>query len=169
MKGPGSLQALTIASRLFRNLPAISSPVRFWFARQKPANIMRLHRLPLRPVVANPGVLHEHDPVTAASQSEPVVIRDALVGRDAVVLCQGGEAQPGSPQQQRNLDAPQAAVEEEVRQPVGMRHAGRPRGDPRGRQTRRGARRATRRPRSAPARPRHGRRLARRPEPRRPA
>lgn len=81
---------------------------------------MRFDGFALGWVVSDAGVFHEHDPSLGASDFEPVFVGYGFVGRYAVVLGEGDEAESGGSEQCGDLDSAQASVEEEVRQPVGM-------------------------------------------------
>ncbi len=81
----------------------------------------------LSAAAANLGVLHERDPATLADHLQPGHILDVFVCRDAVILGQRDEPEPRLTEERGNLDATQAAVDEEVRQPVGMQPAPHPR------------------------------------------
>ena len=84
-------------------------------------NCFALHRS-----TSNACILHELSPALGACQLQPVDIGHIFVRRNSVVLCERDETQTGVSQQPRNLDPPKASIKEEVRQPVGTRHAGRP-------------------------------------------
>ena len=104
-----------------------------------------------------------HAPTTSreptASQLEPDFVGDFLVGWDPIVLCQRDQPESSGAQRLGDFDPSQAAVKEEVRQPVGMWHERHPQVVGVGRRTLHSVQLGVRRPRSVQAR----RRLSRRP------
>src|SRR5919106_1730182 len=100
MNGPSSPQARTIASRLDRNLSAISSPVRFWFARQKqrtPCALTR-PRLRSRKRSGSPSRCDTHDVLE-------------LLGGDAELVAELVERLTGPEAPEHVLDAGPASLE----------------------------------------------------------
>lgn len=66
-------------------------------------NSRTLDRFTLGRVVADSSVLHENDPAAGAGQLQPLLVSDALISRDAVVLRQSDQAKPGFPKQPGTL------------------------------------------------------------------
>jgi hypothetical protein len=72
------------------------------------------------PVIPDTGVLHEYRPSVASGELKPLGVSNVLVVWEAVVLGEGGQAKPGGAEKGGDFDATEAAIQEEVRQPVWM-------------------------------------------------
>ncbi|MBP2323034.1 hypothetical protein JOF56_003419 [Kibdelosporangium banguiense] len=70
--------------------------------------------------VADAFVLHEDDPALAACPSEPVDIGHVLIGRNAVHLREGLQAQPLGTEKIGYLPPAEAAIKEQRGQAVWM-------------------------------------------------
>lgn len=71
----------------------------------------------LHAVAANLVGLHQHHPSRRPGSRQTRDVVDRFVRRDSVLLGQGDQTQTGPTEQGRYLQPPQAAVQEQLRQP----------------------------------------------------
>jgi len=71
-------------------------------------------------------VLHENWPAALAGVGKPLCVGYVLIGGNAVLLGERADVEAGGAQQGRDLDATEASVEEQIREPlrVPRRHLG---------------------------------------------
>lgn len=84
------------------------------------AHSVSLHGISFGPVVPDTGVLHEYRPSVAPGELKPLSVSNVLIGWDAIVLGEGGQAKSGGAEKGGDLDTTETAIQEEVRQPVWM-------------------------------------------------
>ncbi len=111
MNGPASRHADVMAGRLRMRRWAISSAGRLPPERQN-ADLVSEERSLLGRTSSDLSVLHEGSPVPLSHEGEPRCVFDVFVCRYAVVLGQRHHSKLFSAEQPRDLDSPQAAIDE---------------------------------------------------------
>lgn len=115
MKGPDSAAVSAIAAKLLVKRAATSAAPKSARANEQ-AGSPREHGLPLCFVALDRRVLAEPDPPAVSDFDEPVDVVNTLANVLAVVLTHRRELDACRSQQLRNLQRPQASINEDVRE-----------------------------------------------------